>query len=131
MTAKKTKPMNQRLAELTEAIYYKYPRLNSKAQLRDICDLASGGELDCTQLDILHDMVIQRINNPRVGEVLNIDCQRKGKFTIRLTSIDKEWLTGKIIQGEAKAMLSFNVKEEGEEVTLRRSLCYFYPVKVS
>ncbi len=125
----KSVPANKRLHDLAEYVYFKYPRLNSKKELRDLCDIASGGDLDCTQLDILCDMVISRVKNPRVGETLEIEHQRKGKFTMRLIRIDDEWMTGKIIKGEAKAMMSYNVKEEGEEITIRRSMCFFYPVK--
>jgi hypothetical protein len=40
--------------------------------VRDLCDSLSGGELDCTQLDMLTDWVIDHssVANPRIEEVV-------------------------------------------------------------
>lgn len=55
------------------------------------------------------------------GRVYTVDHSRKGKFTLLVTSQTDEWVTGTIVDGTAKAMLDYNVREVGEEVTLRRS----------
>ena len=117
------------ISKIAEKIYFDHPRLNSKAQLRDIINIETGNELDCTQVDIIFDMVVNRANNPRPGEFLDMDTRRKGKFVMQVTRVDDEWITGVIVAGEAKAMLDHNRRYEGEEVTCRRSLCHFYPIR--
>lgn len=61
------------------------------------------------------------------GKVYKCIHSRKGTFHGRVVSQDDEWVTVEIVQGIASAILSYNVREEGEEVTCRRSLCYFTP----
>jgi hypothetical protein len=60
-----------------------------------------------------------------VGKSYHVSSNRKGKFNIKVTSINDEWVTGIITNGKAKAILEYNEVYEGEEVTLRRSLTYF------
>ena len=56
------------------------------------------------------------------GLVYNVVHSRKGSFQVLLLSSTNEWFTGKIVTGIAKAVLEDNVKYEGEEVTMRKSL---------
>ena len=58
-----------------------------------------------------------------IGQIYNVNSQRKGKFTGQLVSFDDTWATFTILKGVAKAMLDYNVKHEGEDVTCRRELC--------
>lgn len=59
---------------------------------------------------------------PAVGDVLDVDHTRKGSLVLRVTKLDKTWMTGTIVEGVARAMNPDNVREAGEEVTLRRSM---------
>lgn len=63
-----------------------------------------------------------------LGKTYKVNSQRKGKFTMRLTSFDDTWATGEITDGKAGAMLAHNEREKGEEITVRRSLCGFKEV---
>ncbi len=59
------------------------------------------------------------------GSVYTIVSSRKGKFAGRLIRHDDTWATFQITSGKAGAMLEYNERFEGEEVTVRRSLCTF------
>lgn len=65
------------------------------------------------------------IEDIQVGKTYKINSSRKGTFTARLTMVDDTWATGVIVSGKASAMLPYNEREEGEEVTVRRSFCRF------
>lgn len=56
-----------------------------------------------------------------VGKTYRVQHSRKGTFILRVTSQTDEWVTGTIMEGTAKAMLDYNVKEAGEDITLRLS----------
>ncbi len=56
-----------------------------------------------------------------VGKTYAVDHQRKGKFVMQVTSRDDEFVTGIVVQGKAKAMMRYNEREVGEEVTVRES----------
>jgi hypothetical protein len=60
-----------------------------------------------------------------VGKVYQVNSQRKGKFMMRVTDVNDKFITGVITNGKAGAMLSYNEREQGEEVTVRQSLCSF------
>jgi len=61
----------------------------------------------------------------KIGEIYEVNSIRKGKFTIKVTSVDSDFVTGIIVKGKAKAMMSYNEKEEGEIVSLRIDLTSF------
>lgn len=61
----------------------------------------------------------------KTGQVYLVDSQRKGKFTGRLTAVDDTWATFTITAGRAAAMLAYNERKVGEEVTVRREWCAF------
>lgn len=61
---------------------------------------------------------------PKAGTVYEVRHQRKGTFYLLATAVNDEWLTGVIVRGKAKAMLPENVREKGEEITIRDSLSY-------
>lgn len=46
----------------------KHRQCVTEDSLRDMCDMQTGGDLDCTQLDILVDMVKARLGSTRVCE---------------------------------------------------------------
>lgn len=56
-----------------------------------------------------------------IGKTYDVSTQRKGRFVIKITNLDDTWATGIIVEGEAQAMLDYNRKSEGEEITIRRS----------
>jgi len=58
-----------------------------------------------------------------IGAVYRVEHYRKGTFTMRIIAQDGEWLTGQIMQGQAKALLDFNRRDKGEEITVRRDFC--------
>ena len=59
------------------------------------------------------------------GKIYRIASSRKGKFSGRLISHCDEWATFEITDGKAGAMMEYNEREKGEEVTVRRSFCTF------
>ena len=62
-----------------------------------------------------------------IGTVYLVNSSRKGTFAGRLVSVDGEWATLVVVGGKAKAMLEYNERHRGEEVTVRRSFCVFTP----
>ncbi len=60
-----------------------------------------------------------------IGKTYLVNSQRKGTFFLRATDINDEWVTGVVVGGEAGAMLHYNRRGLGEEVTVRRSLSKF------
>lgn len=56
------------------------------------------------------------------GAVYNVSSQRKGNFVGRLINHDDIWATLEIMEGKAGAMLAYNERGKGEEVTVRRSM---------
>jgi hypothetical protein len=65
---------------------------------------------------------------PKVGTVYEVRHSRKGQFALRVTRVDGEWLTGVVVEGAARAALSYNVRGKGEKITIRDSLTYLIPV---
>lgn len=66
--------------------------------------------------------------NLTVGNAYRVASTRKGKFTGKLISADSTWATLEITKGKAGAMLPYNEREKGEEVTVRRAWCAFTEV---
>ncbi len=60
-----------------------------------------------------------------VGKTYLVNHSRKGTFTARMTRVDDTWATGVITGGHAGAMLDYNDRDKGEEVTMRLTLCKF------
>ncbi|MCE9567414.1 MAG: hypothetical protein K8U57_35890 [Planctomycetes bacterium] len=56
-----------------------------------------------------------------IGETYIINHSRKGIFGLKVTGQDGEWLHGVVAGGTAKAMLGYNFREAGEEITVRKS----------
>ncbi len=54
------------------------------------------------------------------GQTYIIDHSRKGKFAMTIERQDDEWLYGYVAGGTAKAIMDYNVKEKGEEITARK-----------
>ena len=57
--------MAKQLAATADRIVRRWAECNQANDwdiIRDACDLKTGGELDCVQLDILTDLVMARLN---------------------------------------------------------------------
>lgn len=59
------------------------------------------------------------------GANYKVNSSRKGKFTGLLVSHDDTWAIIEITDRKAQAMLAYNQRSIGEEVTVRRELCSF------
>ena len=59
------------------------------------------------------------------GKTYLVNSQRKGTFMGQLLSSDETWATLVIVGGMAKAMMDYNERNRGEEVTVRKSFCQF------
>ena len=55
------------------------------------------------------------------GQVYIINHSRKGKFGMLVTGQDEEWLHGKVAGGQTNAIMDYNIKETGEDITVRKS----------
>ena len=64
-----------------------------------------------------------------LGKNYKVVHTRKGKFQMQITQITDEWITGIITKGKADAICSYNVGRKGDEITIRKTLSYFYPCK--
>lgn len=60
-----------------------------------------------------------------VGKTYLVNSSRKGTFMGKLLDVNETWATFEITGGKAKAMLDYNEREKGEEVTVRRVWCGF------
>lgn len=54
-----------------------------------------------------------------IGKVYEVNHSRKGEFQMRVQSKDEVWVNGIVTNGRANAMLDYNVKHKGEQITLR------------
>lgn len=59
------------------------------------------------------------------GHTYRVASSRKGKFTGVLVIADETWATFEITSGKAEAILPYNERNVGEEVTVRRQWCTF------
>ena len=64
---------------------------------------------------------------PTVGRRYKVIHSRKGEFCGTVVRADEVWAEVEIDEGVATAILSYNVREEGERVTCRNSLCKMIP----
>ena len=69
------------------------------------------------------------ISPPVVGKRYELRHSRKGTFTVQVVSVNGEWAVCTIIEGVAKAIMSYNVKYEGEEISVRDTLSYWIPLE--
>lgn len=67
---------------------------------------------------------------PEVGKEYEVRHSRKGTFRIRVTAIRGEWVDGEVIDGVAKAVMRYNVAEEGDHITIRDTQSYLIPFSV-
>jgi hypothetical protein len=67
--------------------------------------------------------------NIKKNKTYIVDHSRKGLFTIRVESVEGEWVGGVIVSGKANALCESNIKRIGEKILIRKSLCKFTEVK--
>jgi hypothetical protein len=60
---------------------------------------------------------------PEVGKTYKCIHTRKGEFWFKVTSISDIWARGVVTDGVAKAIMSYNVSYEGDEIAVRDTLC--------
>lgn len=60
-----------------------------------------------------------------IGKIYTVNSIRKGTFKGVLVAENEEFATFEITDGAAKAMLDYNTREKGEQVSVRKSLCTF------
>ena len=60
-----------------------------------------------------------------IGKIYLVNSQRKGTFTGKLIHESDDFASFEITHGVAEAMLDYNIKGKGEEVSVRKSLCNF------
>lgn len=65
------------------------------------------------------------LHTPTAGGTYAVNHDRKGKFNMHVTNVRGEWVDGVIVSGKAKALLAYNEKETGEEITVRQCLATF------
>jgi hypothetical protein len=63
--------------------------------------------------------------SPIIGKLYKVTHSRKGMFTMRVTAINGEWISGVVGDSVAKAVMEYNVKYSGDEITVRDSHCSF------
>ena len=67
---------------------------------------------------------------PEVGKTYKVVHSRKGTFFMRVTKvIPDQWTYGVIVEGMADAMMDYNRKYVGDEISVRHSLALFYVVE--
>ncbi len=66
---------------------------------------------------------------PEVGKEYEVRHSRKGTFRIRVKAIRGEWMDGEVTDGVAKAVMRYNVAEEGDPITIRDTLSYLIPIE--
>lgn len=80
------------------------------------------------QLDAAPGYVVAGGGPLEVGKEYQCRNERKGTFRMKITALNGEWITGIITYGVAKAIMSYNVRDAGEEVTVRDVHSYFVPI---
>lgn len=63
-----------------------------------------------------------------IGKTYEVNHSRKGKFNLELKHQCNTWASGIITNGFADSMLEENIKEQFEEITVRKELCTFKPL---
>ena len=64
----------------------------------------------------------------QIGKIYDVFSSRKGKFRFKLTDQCKDFATGIILKGKANAILQYNERSKGEEVSVRKELSSFTEV---
>lgn len=71
-----------------------------------------------------------KIQEVLIGKTYHVSNSRKGNFVLRITAINEPWITGVIVAGRANAMVSYNVAEEGESITIRSDFSRFQEIQL-
>ncbi len=66
---------------------------------------------------------------PIVDKLYEVRHSRKGTFKVQVNEVSGEWATCTIVEGVALAVMSYNVKYEGEQLTVRDTLSYWIPLE--
>ena len=72
----------------------------------------------------------QKSNTPPiVGKLYELHHSRKGTLKVQVDAVNNEWVTCTIVDGVAKAVMSYDVKYEGDELTVRNTLSSWIPLE--
>jgi len=63
-----------------------------------------------------------------IGKIYQVAHCRKGTFNLKVSSIHAGWISGLIVKGMADAVIRENELYEGDEITVRESLCDFLEI---
>jgi hypothetical protein len=66
---------------------------------------------------------------PTIGKFYELRHSRKGTFKVQVNEVSGEWATCTIVEGVARAAMSYNVKYEGDELQVRDTLSYWIPLE--
>lgn len=58
-----------------------------------------------------------------IGKRVRVQHERKGTFEMIVTGVVPEWIKGIICDGKTITLNEANSQEEGETISVRRSLC--------
>ena len=61
----------------------------------------------------------------KIGKTYLVNSSRKGTFTGKLINEGDDFASFEITAGIAKAMMDYNVRGKGEEVSVRKEFCTF------
>lgn len=56
------------------------------------------------------------------GKTYLVTHERKGTFGFKVENVGPEWAYGHVASGSAMAMLSYNTRHVGEEISVRRDM---------
>lgn len=66
---------------------------------------------------------------PEPNRIYRVNHSRKGRFVMRVDHVGEEWVHGFVVDGVAKAIMDYNIKEPGDPITVRLSHCQFQPME--
>jgi len=115
-------------------LIHKY-RVQEGLSFRDISDVFTGEENQMVGIELCRhaervlgfgtDWIFEPEGAEKMnfeeGKIYKVRHSRKGIFHLYVLNQDDTWLTGRIIKGHAKAMLEYNEKYVGDEITVRKS----------
>ena len=68
---------------------------------------------------------MSNLHTPTAGGTYAVNHSLIGKFNMFVNRVAGEWVEGVIVSGKAKALLEYNERETGEEITVRQCLSTF------
>ncbi len=60
-----------------------------------------------------------------LNKTYKVKHRRKGSFTMKVTAVTSDVVSGIIVDGVAKAEMEYNVRDVGESISVDKSFCDF------